>query len=55
MKPDQKIELFLSLLAYSTGSWKAEDVILAYEYLKKETNGEVLKMPPRLETEGSLH
>jgi hypothetical protein len=33
---DQKVNLFLSLMAYSGGSWSAEEVISAYEYLRKE-------------------
>lgn len=48
MKPEQKIEIFLSILAYSGGQWKAEDVIRAYTFCKEETQGEsfkVVKMP----------
>jgi hypothetical protein len=33
---DQKVNLFLSLMAYAGGSWSAEEVISAYEYLRKE-------------------
>lgn len=47
MKADQKIELFLSLMAYSNGNWKVEDVIIAYDFLLKETNGEVIKLATR--------
>ena len=30
---DNKINLFLSLLAYTQGSWTVDDTIKAYEYL----------------------
>lgn len=36
MKADSKIELFLSLIAYSNGSWKHDEVINAYQFLKRE-------------------
>lgn len=47
MKVDQKIELFLSLMAYSNGNWKVEDVITAYGFLLKETNGDVISLATR--------
>lgn len=44
MKPEQKIEIFLSLLAYSGGQWKADEVIRAYNFLQQETKGETFKV-----------
>lgn len=44
LKDDSKIELFLSLIAYSNGTWNCDDVIKAYEYLKKEITTESTPM-----------
>ena len=33
MLDDNKVNLFLSLMAYSNGAWNVDDVIKGYEYL----------------------
>ena len=44
LKDDSKIELFLSLMAYSNGNWNCDDVTRAFEYLKKEITTETTPM-----------
>lgn len=33
---DNKVNLFLSIMAYTQGGWTADDVIKAYEFIYKE-------------------
>jgi hypothetical protein len=33
---DDKVSLFVSLIAYTQGSWTPEEVIKAYEFIQKE-------------------
>lgn len=51
MKADQRIELFLSLMAYSNGQWSFNDIKESYEYLKKEINTDNVTSITRIPTD----